>query len=123
MDISRRQGVSNKPWHPLHYALKSKSDEMLKKIKPSKTKAKHNKAKKVKWKDVSRFKDRSEYEVYASGELVGRIRQEFNTKWKIHPAFEYEEENLFYSSSQVNNEYHDFREAGHALIEFWIANT
>ena len=108
------------PWYPI---AKNKSDEMLKKLRPKKIKARQKKAKSIKWKDVSRYKDRSEYEVYASGELVGRIRQEFNTKWKIYPEFEYEEDNLFYSSSQVNDEYYDFREAGHALLDFWISNV
>ena len=115
--------MSNKPWHPLHYALKSKSDDMLKKLRPKKIKARQKKAKSIRWKDVSRFKDRSEYEVYATDTLVGRVRQEFNTKWKIYPEFEYEEDNLFYSSSQVNDEYYDFREAGHALLDFWISNV
>ena len=104
------------PWYPI---TKSKSDEMLKKLQPKKIKARQKKAKSIKWKDVSRYKDRSEYEVYASGELVGRIRQEFNTKWKIYPEFEYED--LFYSNAQVNDEYHDFHEAGHALIDFWVS--
>jgi len=104
------------PWSPIG---KNKSDEMLKKLRPKKIAARQKKAKKIKWKDVSQYKDRSEYEVYVSEELIGRVRQEFNTKWKIYPEFEYED--LFYSNAQVNDEYYDFREAGHALIDFWIS--
>lgn len=113
--------MANKPWHPLHYALKNKADDMLKKLKPAKIKARQKKAKKIKWRDISQYDDKSEYKVYVSDEYLGRVRREFNGKWKIYPDFEYED--LFYGNAALEGEYHDFRESGQALIDFWISNV
>jgi hypothetical protein len=107
-----------KPWSPLHYALKKRSDDMFEQLKPKKIAARQEKAKRIKWKDISKYSDKSEYEVYVSNRYIGTIKQEFNTKWKMSPDFDYED--LFYSHVQLHTEYHDFREAGKALVDFWI---
>jgi hypothetical protein len=106
------------PWLPI---TKSKSDEMLKKLKPKKVAARQKKAKRVKWKDVSKYGDKTEYEVYVSDRYIGTVRQEFNTKWKMYPDFDYED--LFYSHVQTHAEYYDFREAGKALVDFWVTSV
>jgi hypothetical protein len=110
-----------KPWSPLHYALKTKSDEKLEKLKAKSMLARQEKAKSVKWKDISKYNDKSEYEVYASNRYIGTVKQEGKAKWKIYPEFEYED--LFYSYSQLHAEYYDFRESGKALIDFWITSV
>jgi hypothetical protein len=56
-----------------------------------------------------------------SDRYIGTVKQEFNTQWKMHPDFDYED--MFYSHVQVYTEYYDFREAGKALVDFWITSV
>jgi len=103
------------PWAPI---LKKKSDDFLRKLKPTKVATREKKARKISWKDVSRFKDRSKYEVAVSGKPIGTVEADIRHKWTMYPGFRHDDS--YYTMAQLQTKYLDFREAGKAMVELWI---
>ncbi len=104
-------------WAPI---LKKKSDEFLRKLRPSKVATREKKAKKISWKDVSRFKDQSKYEVSVSGKPIGIVEANLRLKWTIYPKFRHDDS--FHTMVQLQTKYLDFREAGKAMVELWVVS-
>ena len=98
------------PWP----GIESKVDKMNEALKIRKQEVKQRKSKKIRYKKI----DSWQYEVFASERPLGLIKEGMNRKWKIVPTFKFEE--TFFSEIAMREEHYDFREAGNALVKFWL---
>ena len=98
------------PWS----GIGGKVDKMNETLKLKTLEAKQRKSKTIKYKKISSW----EYEVSATDRPLGMIKESINNRWRIVPSFKYEED--FYSQMAMKEEYYSFREAGNALVEFWL---
>lgn len=99
------------PWD----GFNSKADKINDAIRAKKLEIKQRKSNKIKYKKLSHW----EYEVTATDKLLGKIEQNSSGKWMIKPSFKYEEED-FYARISLSEKHNNFREAGNALVEFWL---
>jgi len=106
----RKYGTYFDPW----WDYEDKIDDVSDALKVKRLEVKQRKSKKIKYKKISLW----EYEITATDRSVGVIKENSSSKWKIEPSFKYDED--LYSRITLKTEYHDFSEAGRALVEMWI---
>ena len=120
---TRKVSKHNKFQLPLDwdYRPKNKSEKMkeeLKRLQEEKMLRRAEAAKKISWKEISR---NTEYEILVGGTSLGRVRQNFQGKWKIHPVFRWKK-NSYNRRVIVEGDYLDFHESGKALVDLWMVS-
>ena len=120
---TRKVGKNNRYQLPIDwdYNPKTKSEKMkeeLGRLREEKMLRRAEQAKKISWKEIRR---NMEYEVLVGGTSLGRVRQNYNGKWKIYPSFRWRK-NSYNRQVVVEADYLNFNEAGRALVDLWTVS-
>jgi len=100
------------------YEPRNKAEEMkeeLRRLKEEKMVRRAEQSKKVSWKEISK---NTEYEVLVGGISLGRVRQNFQGKWKLYPSFRWKKDS-YNRHMIVETDYVDFHDSGRALVDLW----